>query len=238
MPGLTKVVQRRCEQRECDRFLIPVESGEVCQAPGCGRPLAIKRKLRMWVPAAGVSVLLLSALFAGLLFSKGGEVAVSAAPVDAGEPAHPQPPPPAGASSSTTREAKESLSRGQALASRGLYEEARVEFQRTTVADPANPAAWANLGAADAVTGRLEEARGAYEKAISLAPNHWLAHYNLAVLLAREGDRDGAVRHLERFFSLGGTREETRRQALADLRGDPSLQGLLSDPRLRDFVGQ
>ncbi len=238
MPSLTKVVQRRCEQRECDRFLVPVESGEVCQAPDCGKPLAIKRKLQPLVPAAGGSVLLLCALFAGLLFSKGEEVAVSATPAIAGEPAQRQPTPLAGAPPSATREAKESMSRGQALASRGRYEDARAEFQRATVADPDSPAAWANLGAADAVTSRIEEARGAYEKALALAPDHWLAHYNLAVLLAREGDRDGAVRHLERFFYLGGTREETRRQALADLRRDPSLQGLLSDPRLRDFVGQ
>lgn len=238
MPGLTKVVQRRCEQRECDRFLIPVESGEVCQAPGCGKPLAIKRKLQTWVPAAGVSVLLLGALFAGLLLSKGGEVAASAAPAVTVEPAHSKPPPPGGDLSSATWEAKESMSRGQVMASRGRYEDARAEFQRATATDPASPAAWANLGAADAVTGRIEEARGAYEKALALAPDHWLAHYNLAVLLAREGDRDAAVHHLERFFSLGGTREETRRQALADLRRDPSLQGLLSDPRLRDFVGQ
>lgn len=236
MPVLTKVVQRRCEQRECDRFLMPVDSGEVCQAPGCGKALAIKKKLQMWVPVVAGSALLVCAILAGLLFSRGAEVTVSAASAGASEPAHRQPRSPGAAPSIAILEAAQSMSRGQGLASRGRYQEARVEFQRAAAADPANPAAWANLGAANALTGRIEEAQGAYEKALSLAPDHWLAHYNLAVLLAREGHRDGAVRHLERFFSLAGAREETRRKALEDLRRDPSLQGLLSDPRLRDFA--
>lgn len=235
MPALTKVVERRCERRGCDRFLVPVDSGEVCQAPDCGTPLAIKRKLQAWVPVAAGSVLLLCVILAGLLRSGGAGVALSAPPAGTSEPAHRQPPATA-APSSAIREAAQTVSRGQSLASQGRYEEARIEFQRAAVVDPDNPAAWANLGAANAVTGRIEEARGAYEKALALAPDHWLAHYNLAVLLAREGDRDGAVRHLERFFSLAGTREEKRRKAIEDLRRDPFLRGILGDPRIRGFV--
>jgi Flp pilus assembly protein TadD len=128
------------------------------------------------------------------------------------------------------------MSRGERLASQGLYENARLEFLNATAADPESPMAWANLGAAAALTQRVEEARGAYGKALALAPDNWLTHYNLAVLLAREGDRDGAVRHLERFAALAGQREEGRRKAIDDLRRDPALQGLLDDPRVRDLM--
>jgi len=58
------------------------------------------------------------------------------------------------------------------------------------------------------------------------------------VLLAREGDRDGAIRHLERFSALIGPRDEKRQKAVDDLRRDPALRGLLDDPRVRDLAAQ
>jgi hypothetical protein len=238
---LTKVVQRRCERRDCSRFLIPVESGDVCQAEGCGRTLAIKRKLRRWVPlAAGGSLLaaIFLALYAGDLRSLMARAEAAARTREAGAPPLPhRPSPPAAPAPRPGPDAARSLSRGETLAESGRYEEARTELARAVAADPQNPIAWADLGAANAKTGRRQEARNAYSKALDLAPDNWLAHYNLAVLLAREGDRDGALQHLEEFFSHVGSLAEVRSRAIEDLRRDSLLRELLNDPRISALAG-
>jgi tetratricopeptide (TPR) repeat protein len=258
MLALKRVVQRRCEQRDCERFGMPVDAGDVC--PACKNPLVVKTKWNAWLAmAAGGAVLVLaipvvlllrphpSAPHAVVTLPAPSAVTTptSAAvttpasavviPPTSPPPQTPQLPAPA---QSAVQEAVLAVSRGERLASRGLYENARLEFLRATVADPGSSMAWANLGAAAALTRRVEEARGAYEKALTLAPDNWLTHYNLAVLLAREGDRDGAVRHLERFAALAGPREERRRKAMDDLRRDPALRGFLGDPRVRDLMAQ
>jgi tetratricopeptide (TPR) repeat protein len=252
MPALRRVVQRRCEQRDCELFGRPVDAGDVCTA--CKSPLVVRTKWEAWVAmVAGGAVLVLAVTVVLLLRSHSSPpysspppavvttpapaVVTTPAPVVVTTPSSP-PPQTSAPAPSVIQEAALAVSRGEKLASRGLYENARLEFLHATVADPESPMAWANLGAAAAVTRRVEEARGAYEKALALAPDNWLTHYNLAVLLARGGDRDGAVRHLERFFALAGPREEKRRKAIADLRHDPSLRGLLGDPRVRDLMAQ
>ncbi|HEV7508521.1 MAG TPA: tetratricopeptide repeat protein [Thermoanaerobaculia bacterium] len=194
---------------------MPVDTGDVCSV--CKNPLVVRTKWNTWLAmvAGGVSLVLAVTVVLLLRF-------------------HTSPPRAPG----LIKEAGLAVSLGERLASRGLYEKARIEFLHATVADPESSMAWANLGAAAAVTRRVKEARGAYEKALALAPDNWLTHYNLAVLLAREGDREGAVHHLERFASLTGPREEKRRKAIDDLRGDPALRGLLGDPRVRDLIAQ
>lgn len=240
MPALTRVVQKRCERDGCDWYGVPVTVGEACA--GCGSPLVVKTSLQTWVLlAAGGAVCVLALPIFLLLRSHSGlperPVAATNQPPLATHPSNvsPQAPVP---QSSAIQEASQAVSRGQKLADRGLYEDARLEFLRATEADPDNPVAWTNLGAASVVTRRVEEARVAYDKALALAPDNWLTHYNLAILLARESDRDGAVRHLEKFFTLIGPRDEKRRKAIDDLRRDPGLQGLIDDPRLRDLAAQ
>jgi len=250
MSVLTKVVQRRCEKAYCEWCGVPVVVGVSC--PGCGEPLAAKNQIRAWVPLVGVALVLGLAcyLFYSLRPPEQRAAVVAATPTPGATPSTtPLPPRPSAPRvtasptsqasllrSSAIQEASQAVSHGERLASRGLYEEARLEFLRATVADPGSPVAWANLGAASSVTRRVEEARAAYDKALALAPDNWLTHYNLAVLLAREGDRDGAVRHLERFSALIGPRDEKRRKAVDDLRSDPALSGLLGDPRLHDLT--
>ena len=239
MPGLKRVVQRRCEHRGCERFGMPVSTGDVCSA--CKNPLVVKTKFEAWVAiVAGGAVLVILIPTILLLRSKSSPTHPFAPPAGVTTPASlpPQPPPASAAEPGAIQVASQAVGRGQKLADRGLYEEARLEFLRATVADPESPVAWANLGASAALTRRVEEARGAYEKALALSPDNWLTHYNLAVLLAREGDRDGAVRHLERFSALIGPRDEKRQRAVDDLRRDPALRGLLEDSRLRDLAAQ
>ena len=218
---------------------MPVSTGDVCSA--CKNPLVVKTKFEAWVAiVAGGAVLVILIPTILLLRSKSSPPHPSTPPAGVTTPVSlpPQPPPAPAAEPGAIQVASQAMGRGEKLADRGLYEEARLEFLRATVADPESPVAWANLGAAAALTRRVEEARGAYEKALALSPDNWLTHYNFAVLLAREGDRDGAVRHLERFFELAGPREEKRRKAVDDLRRDPALRGLLEDSRLRDLVAQ
>jgi tetratricopeptide repeat protein len=250
MPALTRVVQRRCEQRDCERFGMPVDAGDVC--PACKNPLVVRTKWNAWLAMVAAGAILVLAVTIVLLLRlhstashtivtpAASAVVITPPPAVVATPPSlpPQMPRTPAPTPSLIQEAVLAVSRGERLASRGLYENARLEFLRATVADPESSMAWANLGAAAALTRRVEEARGAYEKALALAPDNWLTHYNLAVLLAREGDRDGAVRHLERFAALAGPREERRRKAIDDLRRDPALQGFLGDPRVRDLMAQ
>jgi len=58
--------------------------------------------------------------------------------------------------------------------------------------EPANPVAWNNLGAALAQSGRLAEARHAYERAIALNARYAKTYENLAQVLFALGDPIGA----------------------------------------------
>lgn len=128
------------------------------------------------------------------------------------------------------------LGRGQDLMRQGRYREARVEFEKATREDPDSEVAWANLGGVNAVLGQTGDARAAYERALDLGPDSWLVHYNLSALLARDGDRDRAVRHLRTALRLVKMEEPKRQQMVADLSKDPVLRKLMSDPQIRDLV--
>ena len=54
-----------------------------------------------------------------------------------------------------------------------------------------------NLGVALEDLGRIDDAMGAYAKAIALDPDNADAHYNLAGIYERRGDKAAAVRHLK-----------------------------------------
>jgi len=61
--------------------------------------------------------------------------------------------------------------------------------------------AWYDL-ACDLELSSPEEARTAYERAIELNPDLTDAHYNLAGILERRGDKPGALRHLKIYRKL------------------------------------
>jgi tetratricopeptide (TPR) repeat protein len=69
-------------------------------------------------------------------------------------------------------------------------------------ADANHSVAMFNLGVALDDLGRLTEAADAYRRALDLDPENPDAHYNLAGILEREGDKAGAVRHLTRYRAL------------------------------------
>ncbi len=217
MPSLTGVIHRHCARRDCQRFGMSVETGTSCSV--CLSPLVARRQIKAWVLTAVGAVALLLALLVGFLVFHSHEVS------------------PAATTGTSIEAATRNLSRGHDLIQQGHYQEARLAFLSATEEDPDNATAWADLGGANSVLGRIEEARAAYERALGLEPDNWLAHYNLAVLLAHEGDRNGAVRHLKAALSLTRNREQKRREIVADLRRSPSLRTLLTDPRIRPLVG-
>ena len=65
-------------------------------------------------------------------------------------------------------------------------------LRRARDLEPDNPVAWNNLGVALAGSGRLEEARQAYERAIALRGEYPKAYENLSAVLLALGDRAGA----------------------------------------------
>jgi Flp pilus assembly protein TadD len=76
------------------------------------------------------------------------------------------------------KDAKSQVEFGIGMAQRGLWREATYRWQRAVDIDPTYPAAWNNLAIAHEHEGRFEEARKAYEKAVSLDPENLLIRQN------------------------------------------------------------
>jgi len=93
------------------------------------------------------------------------------------------------------------------LAYAGRPEEAIQLFQKAIRLNPLGPAFYFNMyGNALRVTGRLEGAVSEYKKAIQLAPDHFLAHLNLAAT-----------------YSMMGREKEARAEAAEILRINPKF---------------
>ena len=79
----------------------------------------------------------------------------------------------------------------------GKMETALSYYQKATKAHPNEASAWNHLGLCYARMNRLKEARAAIEKAISLAPKESRYRHNLATILVRSGDLQGALQQLQ-----------------------------------------
>jgi quercetin dioxygenase-like cupin family protein len=86
--------------------------------------------------------------------------------------------------------------------------------------------AFSYLDAGDAV-----RAREVMERAIAAHPNAWQGYYNAACLEARAGDRDRALRHLERAAELEP--DQVRKIAAED----EDFDSLRDDSRFAEAVG-
>ena len=128
---------------------------------------------------------------------------------------------------------------GQELVAQKLFEHAREDFFQATVEDPQNAGAWAALGGADMLTHREDEARQAYERALTIDPENWTAHYNFGFYFARKGEKEAALLHLDRaVFLLGRSGKVDRTAVLDDLRKNPVLNPLRRDPRFARLLGE
>jgi tetratricopeptide (TPR) repeat protein len=135
-------------------------------------------------------------------------------------------------------EADRKIRTGQELVAQKLYEHAREDFLQATEEDPQNANAWAALGGVDMLTRREEEARQAYEKALTADPDSWIAHYNFGFYFARKGETEAALLHLDRAVSLLGRSGNVDRTAVIDdLRKNPVLAPLRRDPRFARLLG-
>lgn len=82
----------------------------------------------------------------------------------------------------------------------GHPELARAGYREAALAQPANPAAHVNLGAALFDVDDVAAARGAFESALRLNPDCAEAHQGLAAVFAQLGDDERARYHRDRGF--------------------------------------
>jgi Flp pilus assembly protein TadD len=75
-------------------------------------------------------------------------------------------------------DAKDQVAFGIAVAQRGLWKEATFRWERAVELDPAYGAAWNNLGIGYEQLGRFDDARRAYERAMTAEPSNTFIRNN------------------------------------------------------------
>lgn len=116
------------------------------------------------------------------------------------------------------------LSEALALERQGDFDAALTSYRLALRDRPNDPRILQNMAIAYSRTGQLEEAIRCYRRALELAPDLAGAHYGLAFLLMKKGDRRGAEHHLEEFMIKPPSGPEADRwvrhaeQTLEDLR--------------------
>jgi Flp pilus assembly protein TadD len=68
-----------------------------------------------------------------------------------------------------------------------------------------------NMAIAYSRTGRMEDAIRAYRRALEVEPEQVGAHYGLAFLLLKRGDKAGAMSHLDAFLATPASDAEMER---------------------------
>ena len=91
---------------------------------------------------------------------------------------------------------------GTALAARGDFSGAAVQYREVAREWASHPGAFQNLGRALAADGRFAEAVGPFRRLVALRPRWAEAHLELGTVLYNLGDVDGAVASLTRAVEL------------------------------------
>jgi serine/threonine-protein kinase len=122
------------------------------------------------------------------------------------------------------------LNLGMAYEQKGMYNEALDEYQKTKklsgVSDVDRLAAIAHLFA---VSGQKAEARKMLAELHENSKPEYLASYNFALIHAALGETDQAIEWLKKAKAAHTLR-------LSDLRYDPQLDPIRSDPRFKDIL--
>ncbi len=113
------------------------------------------------------------------------------------------------------------------LGSAGKHLEAARIDQIVCDANPSNPQGWSSLGYDLFNAGDLEGALEAYGRALSLEPGRASAHYSVARIAARMGNKSKAIEHFVKAVEL-------QSDYLERLDEDPILRPLKEDPDLQD----
>jgi adenylate cyclase len=116
---------------------------------------------------------------------------------------------------------------GWAHEQRGDYEEAVKEFQKTAQLDD-SPLILAALGHTYALSGRRDEALRVLAEMKEMQERSHVSSYHFAIIHAALGDRDEALRWLEKSYLA-------REEALVWLKVDPRLDTLRTDARFIDL---
>ncbi len=113
------------------------------------------------------------------------------------------------------------------LGSEGKHGEAARIDQMVCDADPSNPQGWSSLGYDLLNAGDLEGALEAYGRALKLEPGRASAHYNVARIAARMGNKPKAIEHFVKAVELQADYADR-------LDEDPDLRPLKDDPDLQE----
>lgn len=103
------------------------------------------------------------------------------------------------------------LSEAIALERQGDFDAALTSYRLALRDQPNDPSILQNIGIAYSKVGRVEEAIRAYRRALDVAPEQLGAHYGLAFLLLKRGDRAGAMHHLESFLERPPANDDMER---------------------------
>ena len=128
------------------------------------------------------------------------------------------------------------LSEAIALERQGDFDAALTSYRLALRDHPNDPKILQNIAIAYSRTGRLEEAIRSYRRALDVGPELSGAHYGLAFLLLKRGDRAGAMTHLDSFLAKPRQNEEMQQyvrhaeQTLAALRSGSAVPAEPSQP--------
>ena len=115
---------------------------------------------------------------------------------------------------------------GRLLLWQGQYEEATTLLREATQRNPRDVGTLFDLGEALRGSNQIDEAIGAYRRVLAVAPNFKRARYGLAMMLARQGDREGSQAEFEIYNRLILEAEESNRLAEIET-GDVDRAGLM-----------
>jgi tetratricopeptide (TPR) repeat protein len=132
--------------------------------------------------------------------------------------------------------AAEHLQLGRTLVERRMFAEAEGEYRQAIEIDPADPLAWAQLGAMLAVLNRSDEAFSCYQRALELDSRSWLTHYNLAVWHARRGEASEALARIEATLTSVPDAVPERSAVVQALLEEPAFASLRGDPRFAHLL--
>jgi Flp pilus assembly protein TadD len=123
------------------------------------------------------------------------------------------------------------LSEAMALERQGDYDAALTSYRLALRDRPNDTKILQNMAIAFTKTNRPEEAIRCYRTALEFAPNLSGAHYGLAFLLLKRGDRSGAEKHLDAFLLKPPSGPEAERwvrhaeETLGNLRSSEPVSG-------------
>jgi tetratricopeptide (TPR) repeat protein len=93
------------------------------------------------------------------------------------------------------------ISCGSVYLERGLFEEARIQYEMAVSLDPTDASAYRGLANAEAALGNSEEAETIWQEAIQDTPDYWLTYFRLGYFYIDQGRYEEALEPLRQALS-------------------------------------